>query len=99
MNFRMDLIERKIIQDLLDSGSQIKDIADILKRSKSAISSEIKKNGGIRLYNAERAQELSDLKKIESNKGKNSPLQHLIKRVNILEEMIKKLADKDTHQP
>ncbi len=89
----MDLIERKTIQELLDHGTQIKDIAKITKRSASAISAEIKKNGGVRLYNAEAAQEKSDLDKIEANRGKNSPMQHLAKRLEELEKKVDQLLN------
>ena len=88
MKFRMELGERRQIQELLDHGTEIKDIAKAIKRSNSTISSEIKKNGGIRLYNAQKAQDKSDQIKKESNEGKNAPLQHLRMRVELLESFV-----------
>lgn len=92
MKSRLDLTDRKVIQDLLDHGMEIKEIAEILHRSKSCISAEIKKNGGKRLYNAETAQKQSDYVRIEQNKDKNSPIQHLRRRVDELEKTVSKLA-------
>ncbi len=94
MQFRMDLIERKTIEELLEHGTEIRDIAKILKRSQSCISQEIKKNGGKRLYNAIEAQKNSDKAKAEGNKDKNAPLQHLRKRVDILEKIVIALMEK-----
>jgi IS30 family transposase len=88
-----DLIERKTIQELLDHGTEIRDIAEILKRSQQCIRLEIKRNGGMRLYNGEEAQRLTVERWKKSNAGKNSPLQHLRKRVEVLEEQIKKLME------
>lgn len=90
---RIDFFERRTIQELLDHGTEIKDIAIITNRSSSAISSEIKRHGGIRNYNAEEAQRISDEKSKLGNKDKNSPIQHLRKRVSDLEEKIEKLIN------
>jgi len=85
---RIDFKERRVIQDLLNHGTNFKDIASILQRSSTAIREEVKKGGGIRKYNAEDAQKLSNERAIEGNKEKNSPLQHLTKRVEQLENLL-----------
>jgi IS30 family transposase len=86
--FRMDLHDRQVIQELLDHGTMIKDIAQILERSAVAVGIEIRKNGGIRSYNAELAQERSDAIRQESYKNVNSPIQHLRNRVEELERKV-----------
>jgi IS30 family transposase len=94
---RINLDERLIIQDLLDHGTEIKDIAKTLNRSQNTIRLEVKKAGGIRKYNAKEAQKLSEERAKEGNKDKNSPMQHLAKRISILEnevEELKKMARK-----
>lgn len=93
MNFRLDINERIKIEEMLNDGITIKGICLALKRSQAAISAEIKKNGGIRLYNAQKAQEKSDRDKKESNKDKNSPVQHLRHRIDELEKQVKILMD------
>jgi len=86
-------MERKTIQELLDHGTEIKDIAEIMKRSQPAIRIEIKRNGGLRLYNAEKAQQICEERSKKANSEKNSPIQHLRKRVEVLEEQVKKLME------
>lgn len=93
--FRLNIEERKAIQDFLDQGKEIKYIAEILHRSQSCISSEIKRNGGIRIYDAKKAQENSITNAINGNKDKNSPLQHLKKRVEFLEKCIRLLIPEE----
>jgi len=92
MKFRMGIQERRAIQDLLDHGTDIKDIAAIIHRSKPAVYAEIKKNGGVRLYNAEKAQENCDAINKAANKDKNVPYLNLKKRVEKLEEILSKLV-------
>jgi IS30 family transposase len=87
----MDIDERRRIQELLDRAIQIKDIAKMLNRSHATISQEIKKNGGLRLYNAEKAQEVSDFNRLEGNKNKNGPIQGLYHRFDELEKRVKEL--------
>ncbi len=93
MTKRIDFQERRVIEDLLNHGTEIKDIADILHRSKSAISAEIKASGGIRKYIAEQAQKLSDERALKGNKDKNTPLQHLTNRVTQIEITLNKLIN------
>ena len=91
---KLDFMEQKIIQDLLDHGTQIKDIAKTLNRSTTTIYNEINKGGGLRLYNAERAQESSDMRTLEGNKGKNGPLQRACKCIEKLENEVEELKRK-----
>lgn len=93
MNFRMNIDERRRIEEMLNDGITASGISKVLKRSPSCISSEIKKNGGTRFYNAEKAQENSERLKYEANKDKNSPVQHLRKRVDELENKVKFLLE------
>jgi len=91
---RITYEERRVIEDLLDHGTEIKEIANIIHKSASAVSQEIKQAGGKRKYNAESAQKLSDERKKEGNKDKNSPMQHLVKRVLDLESRFSDLENK-----
>jgi DNA-binding transcriptional MerR regulator len=90
---RLNFQERKVIQDLLDHGTEIKDISEILQRSQATVRAEIKKYGGVRSYNAENAQKNSDLTKKEANKYKNSPVQHLRIRVDNLEMQLEIMTE------
>ncbi len=94
MKLRLDIEERLSIQNLLDQGCMIKEIAIALKRSNSCIHNEIKRNGGARLYNAKIAQDNSNEIYKLSNKDKNSPIQHLRNRVATLEEQMRNLEIK-----
>jgi IS30 family transposase len=96
MRFRMNLAERKLIQELLDSGKQMKDIAKISKLSYSAICRELRRNGGIRLYNAEKAQEKSDKELKHIRLERKGTIQKLTKRIEDLEKKLDQLLSLDS---
>lgn len=74
-----------MIEELLDNGTEIKNIASILKRAISTVAAEIKKNGGKRLYNAEKAQENSENINKKCNEGKNLTYIEILDRLKTIE--------------
>jgi len=95
--------ERKIIERLLKSGATGKHAAKKLGRSTNGINTEIRKNGGWKEYNAERAQKRAEEMRRDANKkishallGKSGPgvskrIKNLEMQVEILFETIREL--------
>lgn len=88
---RIELGHREVIEDLLNHGTSIKDISNVTKISTSAIYQEIKRSGGIRLYNAKDAQNNYEERMKKLGENRNSPIQHLRNRVKKLEEELEQI--------
>lgn len=79
--------ERYQIHALMKAGHSQKDISDVLGRSASTISRELKRNRGLRGYRPKQAQELTDKRRHEAHKA--------FKVTESIRDMIERLIRQD----
>jgi IS30 family transposase len=102
INIAFTLAERKKIERFLKMRFSCGAIAKELGRSKNGVVSEVRRNGGKKEYNAEKAQEQAETRRtnkyknlIEINKGKreNHPIHRMKMRIDNLEMQLEILYE------
>lgn len=96
---RITFEERKQIQKWIKRGLSFNAISKIMNRSKSGIANEVNSNGGRKEYDAEKSQQMQEIKKDLRNREAykisiNQKIQNIEFQLEILTETIKALYDK-----
>lgn len=103
LNNRIKYEERIQIEKYLSQGKKRGEIADLIKRSKNGVNTEIRKNGGPEAYSAIKAQaraekiredayrKLSEFNKKQRENSLTKRVQNLEMQIEILHDCIKEL--------